>query len=1850
MAKMSNSLVKQFAKTITQSVPQEKSKSSNALGTLVKEGNIFYAMLDGSTFLTPVSMSMSGEEGDRVLVTIQNHSAIVTSNITAPGATTKYVERVEADLTTFKDVTVKNLLAGYIRTDELEAKVGILGYLKVTDADVTYLKAAELEAKVGTFGYLKTNQLESEVAKFGYLKTGELAADVANLGYLKVTEAEATYLKVDELEGKVATFGYLKVGELEGAVGKFGYLTADQASLKYAQIDFANVTGQVVGTSLIKDGAITDAKILGLSANKITAGILDAAKITVTNLNADNITVGTLNGKLIGTGSVDLNKLAEEVPTKEYLDSVQNGLQDQIDKSVQTYTVTAIPLLSNTPAQDWTTDEYPKHVGDVCYVVNPGGQADGYTYRFEKDGDTYGWSLIKDSQVTEALQKLLNVNGDLSGLKSFQSETSSWITKTDSELSSVKSRTTIIETTYSTKAEAKNLADDAKKYADDAVDGIEIGGRNLFLKTGVEHSNNDYATAWYRIANEPLVPGEIYTVTICVTPGSGVGRYVLYFSLGYTDVTSLNVHGTSKQTVSKTFRMPSYYPGNTPDDNIRNTDAQIYRYPNDGTVTENSTIHWIKIEKGTKATDWTPAPEDIDQALSTKVDTTTFNEVKQTVDTNFAQITQMTKTLEQKADGSTVESLQQTVNKVQQTANENVSKISQVTQSVERAQSTADDANNRIDIVEKTGTGGNLIKNGYGELLDNTNFENGTFTRGDCPDGCYGYFTNGITEKIPFNPNLTYELEYYCRLHKGASGTNYFSIVPYDVDGLVIGCHHILWDDPNLFYLSQDLKNGDTVAHFVDLNKWYLGTSYIYERGFLIFGYKDSTGYTYPDGTYSRNYYPNVYTDDSSVDKVNNTITLRSPWTGGTVKAGTCIGHSVEGSTYCYYGQLGPLTNIDWKKYTRTVEANNNGQRERRLLYAKSIAVLLNNRIADYAKLYLGEQNKLTPTVETLSKLTNEVKQTADSNSAKITQMNQTIAQKADGSKVTALEERTSSVEQNLSGFKSEVSRTYTTKTEFENLEIGGRNLIPKSKNLKLPNDESGVTFTRTADDCTLNMKQNSPGAWYSTYINLTLEKNTTYTVSVEISNIKVVDAGYAVLAVCYNPPEASAWNDFDRLMFTTIGKQHITFNTGDHPEVRIACGLNGSEINTVTFKNLKLEKGTKATDWTPAPEDMTAEAQDYATAAKNEAISAAASDATSKVNKGIKQATSIAANDAASKANQALSNAINDTKQRLEKYVTTTTYNSYVQQTDSKIAAKLESSTFNSFQDGEYSNFKKSTNEFIGTSEAWEMKWNKIFNGTNAAEDTYQSYITFQNGEQILGNSKSNIKLHLKNDVIQFEDSNGNALASFDAANIYLGKNGSTSVIDLCNGLGKIRNESPASGYKGLTIIGTDQTVIKSRYVVNINTIADTDNDWYGSKIELSTNDTPWYGDTSNGGSITLTCRGGNHVGTMYLTEGELMFSIDDGSNTGFLQITNAENRVTLCGNQIHLAGKTYPEQGIFLPSNGTWWIGGKTATNCIVGYQQTTASYHPAFRINSAGGHVWNIGGINNEIGFYGFKASRADNDNGVDFYTRWDMNNWDLIHSGYFEAQGLINTKFEYRSWRGGRDWRFGAQTGTGDDNQFGFYDATYGFHGSIVGSDHSLRMVGDIYAGHMLTGNESVGIRLGGYKNDGQMYLYATMNTQNLWLCTRVNSNTSSASWAWYNVTAILQKSSSDKRLKTNVRFSNVNALDAIDRMCVRSFNRIDEGGLYYSIGFIADELEEINPTLVSGGGYTEEGHPYYKSINGIYLTSYAIKGIQELHKKVTEQTNIINQETAQLQAILGQIEALRNKLHELEMAM
>lgn len=108
--------------------------------------------------------------------------------------------------------------------------------------------------------------------------------------------------------------------------------------------------------------------------------------------------------------------------------------------------------------------------------------------------------------------------------------------------------------------------------------------------------------------------------------------------------------------------------------------------------------------------------------------------------------------------------------------------------------------------------------------------------------------------------------------------------------------------------------------------------------------------------------------------------------------------------------------------------------------------------------------------------------------------------------------------------------------------------------------------------------------------------------------------------------------------------------------------------------------------------------------------------------------------------------------------------------------------------------------------------------------------------------------------------------------------------------------------------------------------------------------------------------------------------------------------------------------------------------------------------------------------------------------------------------------------------------------------------------------------------------------------------------------------------------------SDIRLKENITGSEINALEAVNRMEVRQFDW-KKGG-HQNIGFVADELEEIDPNLALGGGYDENGEMDVKQINTSYLLNYAIKAIQELSATVKEQSCKIRELEERLDGIKG----------------
>lgn len=106
------------------------------------------------------------------------------------------------------------------------------------------------------------------------------------------------------------------------------------------------------------------------------------------------------------------------------------------------------------------------------------------------------------------------------------------------------------------------------------------------------------------------------------------------------------------------------------------------------------------------------------------------------------------------------------------------------------------------------------------------------------------------------------------------------------------------------------------------------------------------------------------------------------------------------------------------------------------------------------------------------------------------------------------------------------------------------------------------------------------------------------------------------------------------------------------------------------------------------------------------------------------------------------------------------------------------------------------------------------------------------------------------------------------------------------------------------------------------------------------------------------------------------------------------------------------------------------------------------------------------------------------------------------------------------------------------------------------------------------------------------------------------------------------SSSDIRLKRDIKDSSVNALSKIMQMQIREFNW-KQTGVHQELGCVADELELIDPLLTTGGGYDDDGTMNIKSIDTLLLSEYAIKGIQELYRQNKQQQKRIEYLESQL---------------------
>ena len=134
-------------------------------------------------------------------------------------------------------------------------------------------------------------------------------------------------------------------------------------------------------------------------------------------------------------------------------------------------------------------------------------------------------------------------------------------------------------------------------------DNVKVGGKNLLMLSGVPVTNSHYPIKTYEMT-ENIPQGTQVTVSIKGMLGGGKTHFGLYNSGGSVNIISLNSSDLNSNGVFvKTF---DWIVGSS-------ENTHLYVYPMPSSVSEESSIEWIKLEKGNVSSDWSPAPEDIER-------------------------------------------------------------------------------------------------------------------------------------------------------------------------------------------------------------------------------------------------------------------------------------------------------------------------------------------------------------------------------------------------------------------------------------------------------------------------------------------------------------------------------------------------------------------------------------------------------------------------------------------------------------------------------------------------------------------------------------------------------------------------------------------------------------------------------------------------------------------------------------------------------------------------------------------------------------------------------------------------------------------------------------------------------------------------------------------------------------------------------------------------------------------------------------------------------------------------------------------------------------------------------------
>ena len=886
--------------------------------------------------------------------------------------------------------------------------------------------------------------------------------------------------------------------------------------------------------------------------------------------------------------TTETQEAARTVPPDllDYISDNIETIQEQVlDGQLEIWYGSANPSLNNTPANEWTSDKYEDHVGDLYYNTT-----DGSVWQWTENNSTYSWTEIPDSAASTALAAAQSAQATADGKRKIFTTTPTvpydigdlWVTGSTVKYANVAK----------TSSQTYNENDWSLTATDDTT-------ANANIKSSIQ--------LWYT-SNSTTPP-----------------------SKPYTDGSSNHITSTSTSGNTWTTVVPIY-----------NSSTSKYHYcyqqqRGDGTYQWTTPVY-----DDATTTAMAKAQSALPVSTFETFEQTTFKEVTDTIDTQQSTITQLqTKTeraLSQGVEyivgthGTTATNVWTGV-----TQDEQLYAGKQIAFYMTSAGVSGSAATLNLQLSDETWSGPINVK------INDTN----------------------VTDQYPINTvlRLTYDGGAW-KSDNYNSDTNYYDREAYKANVTANGA--ISAGRIGVFGTDGKLKLLSNSAFDTSYPILYIGTAY----------------------TANALTQTNNYTFWGTPFNLTNTHSIVGAAAGKPVYiVGTLNGNVMT-----------PTTNV--LTCTIPTEADNLFYIRLGLMSSTTNAVL-ESQHPIYAFID-GAFQQTTKSVITISNTVNTVRQTADTNSAKISNLTQTLGTNADGT--TAADDivhQISEIDQNLDGISTRVSKTevslrgtFATSSTAANTAAKTATIFPENNDFKL---YTGATITvkftnnNTASAPTLNI--NSTGAKpIKTYSGANLSEaeyqwdagstmnfvydGTNWCIqdSTELTRLKnnesrITQTANSITSLVannetYTAPDGTTKTNTIRSAIkqnadnidlrvekaNVIASINASVETDGTSAVKISADkvnvegaaiFNSGRLSTTNLDNAYDSKGSASAAQTAAINAAAADATQKANDAQSAAEATASADATQKANAAQSAAEATAAADATSKANAARDAAI---------------------------------------------------------------------------------------------------------------------------------------------------------------------------------------------------------------------------------------------------------------------------------------------------------------------------------------------------------------------------------------------------------------------------------------------------------------------------------------------------------------------------------------------------------------------------------------------------------------------------------